>query len=213
LTLTPAVAKAATPQVAANVIRSARLVRDLHAPELLGNVAVDAVGIGQSYDHPGQAAILLFVNSRGSLAGLPRSIDGVSTRVIQGESWPLRGMLTSEESAELLTNVAQPLLVYTLRAGELERARTAQKAHQAEYLSQPEVLGVGITSSLDAPGEAALLIYAKHGASGSAIPAVIDGVRTRVRETSRFVAGRDSSSTSSGCRVPPSVTNVAKLKP
>jgi hypothetical protein len=213
LTLTPAVAKAPKAQVAADVIRSASLVRDLHAPELLANVAVDAVGIGQSYDHPGQAAILLFVNSRGSLAGLPRSIDGVSTRVIQGESWPLRGLLTSQESAALLANVAEPLVVYTLRAGELERAKTAQKAHQAEYLSQPEVLGVGISSSVDAPGEAALLIYVKHGASLGAIPAVIDGLRTRVRETSRFVAGRDSSSTSQGCRVPTSRANVAQFKP
>ena len=34
-----------------------------------------------------------FVNSHRSLAGLPRSINGVSTRVIQGESWALHGML------------------------------------------------------------------------------------------------------------------------
>ena len=75
-----------------------------------------------------------------------------------------------------------------------ERAKAVQKAHQAEYLSQPGVLGVGITSSVDAPGEAALLIYVNHGASVSGIPAVIDGLRTRVRETSRFVAGRDGNS-------------------
>ena len=91
--------------------------------------------------------------------------------------------------------------------------QVVQKAHQAEYLSQPEVLGVGISSSLDAPGEAALLLYVKHGASLSAIPAVIDGLRTRVRETSRFVAGRDSSSTSQGCRVPTSRANLAQFKP
>jgi hypothetical protein len=213
LTLTPAVAKAASPQVSAEVIRSASLVRDLHAPELLGNMAVDAIGVGRSYDHPGQAAILLFVNSRGSLEGLPRSINGVSTRVIQGESWGLHGMLTSEESAQLLTGVADALVVYRLRSGELERAKAVQKAHQAEYLSQPGVLGVGITSSVDAPGEAALLIYVNHGTSVSGIPAEIDGLRTRVRETSRFVAGRDGNSTSHGCRVPASNVSVAKFKP
>jgi hypothetical protein len=213
LTLTPAVAKAASPQVSAEVIRSASLVRDLHAPELLGNMAVDAIGVGRSYDHPGQAAILLFVNSRGSLEGLPRSINGVSTRVIQGESWGLHGMLTSEESAQLLTGVSDALVVYRLRSGELERAKAVQKAHQAEYLSQPGVLGVGITSSVDAPGEAALLIYVNHGTSVSGIPAEIDGLRTRVRETSRFVAGRDGNSTSHGCRVPTSNVSVAKFKP
>ncbi len=215
LTLTPAVAKARSAQVSAEVLRSASLVRDLHAPELLGNMAVDAIGVGQSYDHPGQAAILLFVNSRGSLAGLPQSINGVSTRVVQGTSWGLHGMLSSEESSQLLSSVADPLVVYTLRSGELERAKAVQKAHQAEYLSQPGVLGVGITSSVDAPGEAALLIYVNHGSSVSGIPAVIDGLRTRVRETSRFVAGRDgnSSNASHGCRVPASIAGVLKLKP
>jgi hypothetical protein len=207
------VAKAASAQVSADVIRSASQVRDLHAPELLGNMAVDAIGVGRSYDHPGQAAILLFVNSRGSLEKLPRSLNGVSTRVLQGESWASHGMLTSEESAQLLTNVADPLVVYTLRSGELERAKAVQNAHQAEYLGQPGVLGVGITSSVDAPGEAALLIYVNHGASVSGIPAEIDGLRTRVRETSRFVAGRDGSGTSRGCRVPTSNPSVAKFKP
>jgi hypothetical protein len=66
---------------------------------------------------------------------------------------------------------------------------------------------------VDAPGEAALLIYANHGASVSGIPVEIDGLRTRVRETSRFVAGRDGNSTSHGCRVATSNANVAKLKP
>jgi hypothetical protein len=213
LTLTAAATKALKAQVAAEVIRTATLVRDLHAPELMGNVAVDAIGVGQSYDRPGEAAILLFVNSRGSSAGLPRSIGGVSTRIVQADSWPLRGPLTSQESAQLLTGVGDPLLVYTLRAGELERAKAVQKVHQAEYLSKPQVLGVGITSSVDAPGEAALLVYLIHGASASDIPAEIDGLRTRVRESSRFVAGRDSSGTSHGCRVPASTANAANVKP
>ena len=215
LTLTPAVAKARSAQVSAEALRSASLVRDLHAPELLGNMAVDAIGVGQSYDHPGQAAILLFVNSRGSLAGLPQSLNGVSTRVVQGTSWGLHGMLSSDESTQLLSGVADPLVVYTLRSGELERAKAVQKAHQAEYLRQPDVLGVGITSSVDAPGEAALLIYVNHGALVSGIPAVIDGLRTRVRATSRFVAGRDgnNSNASHACRVPASIASALKLKP
>jgi hypothetical protein len=212
LQLKPALAIAPKAQVAAEVIRTATLIRDLRAPELLGNVAVDAVGVGRSYDHPGQAAILIFVNSRGSLIGLPQSIDGVSTRAIQGESWPLRGTLTSEESAQLLSSAAEPLLVYPLRSGELQRARAVEEAHQQEYLSRSEVWGVGITSSVDAPGEAALLIYLKHGASMSGIPVEIDGLRTRVRETNRFVAGRDSGAAAQACKGPASLLNVARSK-
>jgi hypothetical protein len=213
LQLKPAVAGAPQAQVAAELMHSASLIRDLRAPALLGNATVDAVGVGSSYDHPGQAAILIFVNSRGSLTGLPRSIDGVSTRVIAGESWPLRGTLTGEESAQVLASVAEPLLVYTLRSGEFERARAVQQTHQEEYLSRAEVLGVGISSSIDAPGEAALLIYVKHGAAPSGIPVEIAGLRTRVRETSRFVAGHDSGGGSQACRVPASIVSAVKSKP
>jgi hypothetical protein len=212
LQLQSAVATAARRQVSAEEVRNAAMIRDLHAPELLANSVIDAIGVGRSYDRPGQAAILLFVNSRGSLEGLPRSIAGVSTRVIQGDSWASRGALTSEESAHLLVGTAEPQLVHTLRPGELQRAKTVQEAHQAEFLGRPEVVGVGIASSVDAPGEAALLIYVNHGASVGAIPAEIDGLRTRVRETSRFVAGRDSNAASHGCRVPPSQAENQKGK-
>jgi hypothetical protein len=49
---------------------------------------------------------------------------------------------------------------------------------------------VGITSSIDAPGEAALMIFEIRGAAHGPIPPVIEGVRTRVRESSRFRSGR-----------------------
>jgi hypothetical protein len=213
LQLQTAVATAARRQVSAEEVRNAAMIRDLHAPELLANSVIDAIGVGRSYDRPGQAAILLFVNSRGSLEGIPRSIAGVSTRVIQGESWAAyRGVLTSEESAQLLVGTAEPLLVYALLPGELQRAKTVQEAHQAEFLGRPEVVGVGIASSVDAPGEASLLIYVNHGASAGAIPAEIDGLRTRVRETSRFIAGRDSNAGAHGCRVPPSQPESQKGK-
>jgi hypothetical protein len=45
---------------------------------------------------------------------------------------------------------------------------------------------VGITSSADAPGEAALLVVFVRGMAHDPVPAAIDGLRTRVRETSRI---------------------------
>jgi len=45
------------------------------------------------------------------------------------------------------------------------------------------------------------------------MPAVIDGLRTRVRETSRFTAGRRGQEPEQGCKVPggkmPKVKNEA----
>jgi hypothetical protein len=70
-----------------------------------------------------------------------------------------------------------------------------------ELMKQPGVQGVGITSSVDAPGEAALMIYLVRGEKHNAIPVEIEGLRTRVRETSRFTAGRRNQKPVEGCRV------------
>ena len=65
------------------------------------------------------------------------------------------------------------------------------------------VQGVGVTSSVDAPGEAALMIFVIRGVERAPIPAVIDGLRTRVRESSRFQAGNGGAEPRrTVCRVP-----------
>jgi hypothetical protein len=69
-------------------------------------------------------------------------------------------------------------------------------------MSQPGVQGVGISSSLDAPGEAALMIFLVRGAAHNPIPPVIDGLRTRVRESSRFRAGAGDAVSRGVCTVP-----------
>jgi hypothetical protein len=89
-----------------------------------------------------------------------------------------------------------------LERTEEERAKTVHAAHADELMKEPGVQGVGITSSADAPGEAALMIYLIRGEKHNAIPAVIDGLRTRVRETSRFTAGRRGQEPEPGCKVP-----------
>ena len=195
--------------LSAEAIRQANMVRDQRASELLANPAVRAIAVGKSYDHPGQAAILLFVSRGESQARTPKTLDGVPTRVIEGEDWARQGLLTNEESAQLLANVSEPQVAYALQPGEMERARIVNTAHAAELLKQAEILGVGITSSMDAPGEAALMIYLKHGAPQDGIPVVMDGLRTRVRETSPFRSGRDGANSSQGCRIP-AASGIAK---
>jgi hypothetical protein len=92
--------------------------------------------------------------------------------------------------------------VNALGKTELERAKAVHAAHVDEFMKQPGVEGVGITSSADAPGEAALMIYLIRRENHNRVPAVIDGVRTRVRETSRFTAGRRGQEPERGCPVP-----------
>jgi hypothetical protein len=94
--------------------------------------------------------------------------------------------------------------VYAVNAvtkAEMERAKAVHAAHVAEWMKQPGVQGVGITSSADAPGEAALMIYLIRGEKHNTIPALIDGLRTRVRESSRFTAGRRGDEPIQGCKV------------
>lgn len=196
--------------VSSTAIRNALRARDLHAPELIANPAVVALGIGKSYDRAGEAVVLLFVQSGESETGLPRTLEGVATRFIEGEDWPIRGMLSSEETAQMLQSAGEPPVAYALLSGEMERAKVVHHAHAAELLKQPDVIGVGITSSVNAPGEAALMIYVLRGTSLDGIPRMIDGLRTRVRESSRFTTGQRGEGTSSGCHVPsakPAVPN------
>jgi hypothetical protein len=62
-------------------------------------------------------------------------------------------------------------------------------AHAEEWMSKSGVQGVGIGSSADSSGEAALVIFLIRCVEHDPIPPVIDGLRTRVRESSRFRAG------------------------
>jgi hypothetical protein len=203
------------PQVkaASESVQQASAVRDLHAPQLLTIPAIKAVAVGESYDQPGKASILLFVSSGESYAGIPRTIDGVRTRLIEGNNWAHQGLLSSEESADLLSTVNRPQIVYPLQQGEYLRAKTVHTAHVTELLKQAGILGVGITSSVDAPGEAALLIYVQRGASQDNIPAEIDGLRTRVRETSPFTTGRRGNEPARSCKMPVAKSLLSKTNP
>jgi len=198
--------------VGSTAIRNALRARDLHAPDLLANPAVAALGIGKDYDHPGQAAVLLFVAPGESRASLPRSLEGVPTRLVEGVEWPIRGVLNQQETAQSLQSVGEPPIVSALLSGELQRARTVQQAHGTDLLKLPSVIGVGITSSVNAPGEAALIIYVLHGASQDSIPLMVDGLRTRVRESDRFTTGNHGNERVSGCRVPSAKPAMAVSK-
>ncbi len=200
-------------QAASESIQQASMARDLHAPQLLTIPAIKAISVGASYDQPGKAAILLFVGTGESLASIPRTLDGIRTRLVEGNAWAHQGLLSSEETADLLSAASRPQIVYPFQPGEYLRAKSVHSAHVAELLKQPGILGVGITSSVDSPGEAALLIYVSRGASQENIPAEIDGLRTRVRETSPFTTGRRGNEPVHSCRMPVASSQLAATKP
>ena len=197
-----AVQTLAASAVTSEALQKATVARDAHAPELLAHPEVQAVGVGGSYDNPAEAAILFFVTKGQPRTNIPAQVDGIRTRIIEGDLFASRGALSAEESAALEKTAAPPQLVYTISDAELARAKVVHTAHADELLRQPGVQGVGISSSVDSPGEAALIIFLMRGAAHDPIPPVIDGLRTRVRESSRFRAGFGDALPHRACSLP-----------
>jgi hypothetical protein len=190
----------------------AQRARDLHAPELLANPYVHAVGVAPSMDRPGEAAVLLVVNPEQVRTALPATIEGVGTRIVAMAGMAPLGILEFEAASRILP-VQDTFAVNALDDTEMERAKAVHAVHADEWMMLPGVQGVGITSSADAPGEAALMMYLIRGAKHNAIPAVIDGLRTRVRETSRFTAGRRGQEPEQGCKIPAEKAGTFKTLP
>ena len=197
----------------ADSLQKATSVRDAHGPELMKYPEVQAVGVGASYDNPAEAAIVFFVTKGQPRSNLPLQVDGVRTRIVESDSFGPMGLVSGAESAVLEKSVAAPQLAYPLSQAEVGRAKAVQAAHVAELLKQPGVQGVGITSSVDSPGDAALMIYFLRGAEHGAIPQVIDSLRTRVRVGSRFRANYGGTRQQRGCSVPAVKTSQAGTTP
>jgi hypothetical protein len=200
----PQSAKTVVPSaVATEILQKATTTRDLHSPELLAYPQVQAVGVGQSYDNPKEAAILFFVTQGESRWNLPTQVDGIRTRIIEQPLFAKRGAVSLEDSATLEKAAAPAQLVYALSDAEMARAKVVHTAHVEALMKQTGVQGVGIGSSVDSPGEAALMIFTLRGVPQDPIPAVIDGLRTRVRESSRFRAGTVGAEMQRACKLAP----------
>lgn len=184
------------------VLARATAARDRHAAELLRYPEVQAVGVGASYDNPSEAAILLFVLKGQPRSNLPAQVGGVRTRIVEVEEVSQHGVLTAEQSAAQEQSAALPQLVYPISEAEVVRAKVVHAAHVDELMKWNGVQGVGITSSVDSPGEAALMIFLIQGMPHPAIPPVIDGLRTRIRESTRFRAGLSDHQALHSCRAP-----------
>ena len=185
--------------VAKAAMQRAIAVGNANAPALMAHPEVEAVGVGASLDNPGEAAIVLFVARGQPRMGIPASVDGIRTRIVEGELFAERGVLSAEQTAALEQTAATQQNVYPISAAEFARAKAVHRAHVDEWMSKPGVQGVGIGSSVDSPGEAALILFLIRGVARDAISLTIDGVRTRVRESSRFRAGLDEGDSRRSC--------------
>ncbi len=202
--------------LSAETLQKAAAIRDANGPQLMAHPEMQAVGVGASYDNPAEPAIIFFVTKGQPRSDLPMQVEGVRTRIVENDFFARRGLVSATESANLEQSAAAPQLTYPISEGETARAKAVQTVHEAELLKQAGVQGVGITSSVDSPGEAALMIYLLRGAQHGEFPAVIGGLRTRIREGDRFRAGLDSPPAHRTCSVPPAknaATQIGALPP
>jgi hypothetical protein len=185
--------------VSREALGRATAVRARHETQLMGNPGVQALGVGASQDHPGEAAIVFFVTKGIAWTGIPQEVEGIRTRIVEGELFAQRGMLNPEQTSLMERAETGNVFGLTISEGEYERAKAVHAASVTEWMSKSGVQGFGIGASADAPGEAALVIFLVRGAAHEVIPPVIEGVRTRVRESSPFVAGVGEENRRSGC--------------
>jgi hypothetical protein len=175
-----------------------------YSTQIMNTPGVSAYGGGGSLDAPNEPAVLMFVAPGASHAGIPMTIDGVRTRLIESHSASARGALSSQQSAELASQSQQTQSV-AISDAAIAQTKSVKEQHVTELMSDPAVVGVGVSASMDSPGDPALMIYVLKGQAHQAIPASIDGVRTRIRETSPFranVAHPLKSPVAAGCHVP-----------
>lgn len=206
--LPPAGAIRQVPQgaaVSAAQMQSATATRDANASQLLAIPGVRGVSVGYSMDYVGQPAVLLFVAPGTPHSTLPVEVDGVRTRIIESANEAATGILSAEEAQQFAPQPAATV-ISSLSASQFARAKATHAAHVDEWMKQPGVQGFGVSSSADSPGDAALIIYLIRGAAHDPIPITIDGLRTRVRESSRFRAGRDGSAPQRACAEGPART-------
>jgi hypothetical protein len=151
-----------TAQLDAKAVQRAQQAMTQYQTQLLQNPAVSSVSIGSSDDDPLQPALVVRVKGALQLP-VPHQVGGVRTKVVT-------------EHLSVNSAIARP---------EIERATQVKTQHSAELMADPKVYGVGVGSSKDSPGEAAIVVYIDRN-STVAVPAEIDGTRTRIVRTDPF---------------------------
>lgn len=142
-------------------------VQQRRAAQLLQDPSIQSVTVGASADNASEGALLIHV-SGSTIPRVPPTIDGVRTRLI-----------FDAQAEQALPSLAKE---------KVDHAMTVKEANVGGLINQPGIQGVGVSLSMDNPTEAAISIYLLKGAAHPAIPAVIDGVRTRVFTSERFKA-------------------------
>jgi hypothetical protein len=141
-----------------------------NASALMQDPAIRSVTAGASQDNAQEGALVIQV-SGDTRSPIPAVIDGVRTRIVAATRTGLSPM---------------PVL----NTQDMDQAIAVKDDQAAALMSQAggAIQGVGVGRSDDNPAEAAIVIYMLTGMERPAIPATLEGVRTKIVEGDRFRA-------------------------
>ena len=138
-------------------------VQKARSASLMRDFGFTSVAVGPSADNPNEGALILHVSGK-SVPALPAVIDGVRTRLVFDNPSFSAPVISSQQ---------------------ISQAMAVKEAHVSEYLGKG-IQGFGVAVSSDNPAETAIAIYVIQGQAHPAIPATIDGIRTKVFEGTQF---------------------------
>lgn len=183
-----ATAQTSAAQPSAAELSKAEAARSQNAPTLMSDPAVLAIGVDGSLDRPNQSAVVLFVRKGQALVRpIPHSVGGVLTRVVAVNSLPKSGMIDQQSTAAFEKNAIRST-GFAPTPQQLADAKTTKEKYESSIMNEPGVLAIGVTSSLDNPSDAAILVFVEIGKAHGPIPLELDGIRVRVKSTDKFRA-------------------------
>ena len=162
---TPKTIEDATAVTAMSISERERAEAALPMAQSLLNPAtgIVRVGVTASKDHPGQAAIAVYLE-QGAAASIPASIGSVPTVVLPANT-------PSVEPA----NVTQPL------TASINQVLAAKQRNAASLLkANPALFGVGVGQSLNNPADAALVLFVDRKKAAGGLPEIVEGQRVRI---------------------------------
>jgi hypothetical protein len=126
---------------------------------------------GKSSDHSGEATIIFYLDQNAA-ASVPQTVNGVRTEVIPTTAQAVAaGTAPRSAVSSALPSLSSAALSQAIAAKQ-QVVRRLLKRNRAFF-------GVGVGQSLDNPREAALVIYVDRWQVPAALPATINGLRTR----------------------------------
>jgi hypothetical protein len=151
----------------------ARGQQALFAARQMVNASAGLLGVllGKSSDHPGEAAVIVYIDENGSV-NVPAVIDGVRTMVV-----PSSAHAVAVGTAPMANSTAT---LPALSGSKLNDAIAIKQRSARVWMRQnPAAFGFGAGQSLDDPREAALVIYLDRQRVPAQLPQSIGGLRTR----------------------------------